>query len=91
MSLEGTRGVHYMYYVVYLPNTSTRPWEVPTAMREDTACKGQNIKGLIKYMIPGLTSYESHIDGLVQDYSISIAKALEILQSCTNMKVTLMA
>ena len=26
---------------------------------------------------------DGHIDGLVQDYSISIALAMEILQSCT--------
>ena len=29
----------------------------------------------------------SHIDGLVQDCSISIAKALEILQFCTKLSI----
>ena len=28
-----------------------------------------------------------HIDGLVQDYSNSIAKALELLQSCTKPSI----
>ena len=31
-----------------------------------------------------------HIDGLVQDCSISIANALEILQSCTNLMIYLL-
>ena len=31
----------------------------------------------------------THIDGLVPDYSISIANALEILQSCTEPSIYL--
>ena len=34
-----------------------------------------------------LTRSDSHIDGLVQDCSISIANALEILQSCTKPSI----
>ena len=33
-------------------------------------------------------SWKLHMDGLVKDYSISIAKALEILQSCTKPSIS---
>ena len=38
----------------------------------------------IKTNFPG---YDSHIEGLVQDCSNSIANALEILQSCTKSSI----
>ena len=36
---------------------------------------------ILSTFIPG------HVDGLVQDYSISIANALEILQSCIKQSI----
>ena len=33
-------------------------------------------------MAPVMTNFRYHIDGLVQDCSLSIAKALEMLESC---------
>ena len=38
---------------------------------------------IISHYIPKLSNFEYYLDGLVQDCSISIANALEILQACT--------
>ena len=74
----------WKYQLIFLPfsECSLRVDTTSWGIRNVEACAGE-IERRNQGESAGIKSHVGHIDGLVQDCSISTALAVEILQSCT--------